>query len=144
MKRVLVAIFVTFLTVGNVGCATVVPALPTVIAAVTDAVMILDGIQNFVDKYFAAKPNPALEEKVGDAMQKTRAALNVALRSAQGAQDLDQAKVDDAFKNFRAAYQELMVILGPLGVASAGNTLMAVPGGLQVPEPMALTLKVEE
>lgn len=137
------ALFLACFLCFSASCATIANALPTVIAAVTDAVMILDGIQDFVERYFAQKPNPELAEKVAEALQKTRSALNVALRTSKGADDLNQAKVDEAFQNFRTAYAELMNLVEPLGVASAGDTLSVRPGALQVPEPMALSLKVE-
>jgi hypothetical protein len=133
--------FMLFVTPGTLGCA-VVPYLPTVIAAVTDANMILDGIEKFVERFFAAKPDSVLQAKVEIAVARTRGALNLALRSAQGVEKLDQAQIDAAFVDFKIAYQELLALTAPLGVSS-GPALRAVPGGLNVPEPMALTLKVK-
>jgi hypothetical protein len=130
------------LCLGQVGCATVASNLPVIIAAVMDAEMILSSLQSFVDAFFKVKPDEALEKKVRDAMARTRSALNAALRLAQGAEKLDQAKIDEAFADFKAAYAELIVILAPLGVSMSGSTLKATPGGgLIVPEPLALTLK---
>lgn len=124
------------------GCAPLMSALPAVVAAVTDAHQILDAIEDFARRFFAAKPDPVREQVVLEAVGKTRAALNVALRSAQATQKLDQAKVDEAFSDFRVAYQQLLSIVAPLGVREAGG-LAAGPGTLSVPRPMALTLRVE-
>jgi hypothetical protein len=127
---------------GLPACAQLVSALPAVIAAVTDASQIIDAIEDFAKRFFAAKPDPEREEVVLEAVAKTRTALNVALRFAQGAESLDQAKVDQAFADFRVAYQSLLTLTAPLGVREAG-ALAAGPGMLTVPKPMALTLKVE-
>jgi hypothetical protein len=104
--------------------------------------MVLDSIQTFVDTYFRLKPNQDLQSKVADAMARTRSALNAALRISQGAEKLDQAKIDEAFADFRRAYADLLVLLGPLGVQQQGGSLKATPGGLAVPEPLGLTIKV--
>lgn len=125
------------------GCATIAPFLPKVIAAVTDGALVIDTIDRFVDRYFESRPNAELQKKVDVAVARTRSALDAALRIASGAQDLNQAKVDEAFKEFRLAYQDLLALVGPLGVmAGGGGKLQARPGGLLVPEPMAMTLVV--
>lgn len=130
------------LTLGTVGCATVASTLPTVIAAVTDGIMVLDSIENFIDLYFRAQPNPGKQAKVDEAVARARGALNAALRIAKGADNLNQAKVDEAFAEFRKAYVELIALVGEFGVRSGGSGLRAAPGELTVPAPMALTLKV--
>lgn len=145
MKKILTSLLATFialpLLLGSPGCATIASNLPIVIAAVLDAQIILDSLTSFVDAFFKVKPDADLEKKVRDSMARTRSALNAALRLAQGAEKLDQAKIDEAFKEFRGAYTELLALLAPLGVSASGNTLKATPGGLIVPEPLALTLK---
>jgi len=72
-----------------------------------------------------------------------RASLNLALRASRGAEELDQQKVDAAFADFKVAYQELLSLVGPLGVRPAG-ALGAQPYDehLYVPEPMAMRLRV--
>lgn len=124
------------------SCATVASALPAVVAAVTDGMMVIDTIERFVHAYFVAHPSAETQAAVDAAIEKTRIALNVALRTAQGAKDLDQAKVDEAFANFKTAYVELIALVTPLGVLPGGDTMMARPHTLVVPDPVALTLKV--
>jgi hypothetical protein len=144
MTRLLSTLFVISLFVGAISlptsCATVAPYLPKVIAAVMDGALVLDTIEKFVDRYFQSRPNPELQKKADQAIARTRSALDAALRLASGARDLNQAKVDEAFSEFRVAYSDLMALLGPLGVStSSGGSLRATPGGgLVVPEPMAL------
>lgn len=140
MRRALSLVLSATLCLATIGCAAIVSNLPIVIAAVTDGIMVLDAIEDFVSKYFLARPNKELEDKIATAMARTRSSLNAALRIAKGAEKLDQAKIDEAFAEFRAAYAELLALLTPLGVTS-GPALRATPGGLAVPEPMALTLK---
>lgn len=131
------------LAFGSVGCAAIASALPTVISAVVDGMSIIDQIQHFVDAYFANKPDKEKYEQVAHAIARCRSALNTANRIANGAEKLNQEKVDDAFTDFRVAYQELMVLVGPLGVVPA-DALGVDPYGrkLYVPEPEAFKLKV--
>ena len=133
MKKIIA--LVLLLGGGTMSCAAVLQALPIVVAAVQDSAMILDVIERFVHS------RPGKHDEVDAKIAKARAALMAALRTAQGIEKLDQAKVDAAFADFKAAYMELLVISGPLGVHS-GEKLALAPGGLVVPEPVALTLKI--
>jgi hypothetical protein len=129
---------------GLTACAPIMAALPTVIAAVTDAVVILDQIEAFVDAYFARNPDPPKQALAAKAIAKTRASLNTALRTSRGTEELNQERVDQAFAEFRAAYQDLLVVVGPLGVRPPGALTAAPASGevLEVPEPEALHLSV--
>jgi hypothetical protein len=125
------------------GCAAIVSNLPVIIAAVQDGSMVVDTIARFVEMYFAKHDKPPVDpEKVRTAIERTRMALNAALRAAQGAEKLNQAQVDAAFADFKQAYLDLTALVAPLGVQT-GDKLSARPGGLLVPEPMALKLKVQ-
>lgn len=123
------------------GCAAFAALLPGVIAAVLDGMQVIDAIEAFVARYFAAHPDPATQAKIDTAILKARAALNVALRSAQGAKNLDDAQIDKAFDDFKQAYLELMSLVKPYGVTQVSTgKLSATPtkdGKLEVPEPMA-------
>src|SRR5688500_16867770 len=145
--RYLVAPLLAFLVMTAPGCAAVVSALPSVIAAVTDAMLILDQIEDFVRRYFAANPDPAREKKFDVAMTRCRSALVAAQRTAKGAEKLDQQKVDEAFAEFKVAYRELAALCATipgLRVQKPGEKpLTARPGELAVPAPEALTIKAE-
>lgn len=142
MKRITLALaLVTTLTLSS--CAAVVAHLPTVVAAVTDAMLVLDSIERFVALYFVKHPDEDKAAKVAAALVRARGALNAALRSAEGAKQLDQGQVDAAFAEFREAYQALIALVGPLGVQPGGPALRAAPDTLIVPEPMALSLKLK-
>lgn len=124
------------------GCGAIVAALPAVIAAVTDAVLILDQIEDFVRRYFAANPSPEREKAVFAALGRCRSALVVAQRSAKGVQELDQQQMDAAFADFKVAYQQLTALLDGipgLRVQRTGEPpLAAGPDQLIVPAPEAL------
>src|SRR5215471_4321524 len=125
------------------GCATVSSNLPKVITAVSDGMLVLDTIETFINGYFASHPNPAEQVKVNNAIAHTKASLDAALRIASGAENLDQAKVDEAFVEFRTAYTDLMGIVAAYGVQpDQGGKLRAAPGGqgLTVPAPLAMDL----
>lgn len=134
-----------FAIAPTTGCAAVSNALPHVVAAVTDGIQVLDAIEHFTRTYFASKPDAAYEARVAKVIARTRSALNAALRTSEGAQKLDQQKIDAAFSDFKIAYQELLALVGPLGVTPAsGGAFSASEDGakLAVPEPVALTLRV--
>lgn len=138
--RTLLATFVLVLCSAFLapGCAAIAAALPDVIAAVTDGAQIIDAIEHFVALYFASHPDADKQKAVGEAITKARSALNLALRSAQGAKDLDDAKIDAAFADFKAAYLELIALCAPYGVKQAKvGRFAAAPGSLIVPEPIA-------
>lgn len=140
--KLLAAILATFMLMIEPGCATLAPYLPTAIAWAQDGMIILDQIQRFVDAAFARHPNPELQAKAEKAAARARAALSLALRTASGADKLNQAQLDAAFAEFKAAYLDYTALVGPLGVSSGGARLAASPGGgLVVPEPLALVRK---
>lgn len=123
------------------SCAAVVSTLPKVVSIVSDAALIVDAIDSFVDNVFQVKPDTELQSKVDLAIARTRLALAMANRLATGTEKITQAQLVAAFEDFRVAYQELLALVAPLGVSTSGDlALKATAGGLQVPEPMALRL----
>ena len=123
------------------GCDVVRSVLPQVVSAVTKSILALDTIENFTDAYFAAKPDAEKQKVVGKALAKARAALSAAQHATEGAEKLDQAQNNEAWKAFQQAYEELLILTGPLGVKpDKGGVLQASPAGdaLLVPAPEAL------
>lgn len=143
IRRMLSIFVLTILPVALVatlpGCAALTASLPVIIAAIIDGAQVIDAIEKFVDAYFVSHPDPIAQAKVAGAVAKCRSALNIALRSAQGAKEVDEQKVDAAFNDFKAAYLELLGLCKPYGVKPAGGKLLASPGSLEVPEPLILT-----
>jgi hypothetical protein len=130
------------LSVGT-SCSQLLPLLPTIVAAVQDAALIIDRIERYVDAVFAAKPDPAAETAVRTALDETRVALSMALRASKGAADLGRDDAVAAFAEFRQAYVALLKLLKPLGVveanyATTGEYAAARGAGLVVPTPLAM------
>lgn len=136
MKRIRTLLLAVALTTSITSCAAVVSYLPTVVSVVTDALIVVDQIKTFVDGVHAVKPDVDLA-KVYAAISRTKVALDAALRATNGVDKLTKEQADAAFADFRVAYQDLIALVGPLGVTT-GNGLKAAPGSLQVPTPMAL------
>jgi hypothetical protein len=141
------------LAMSSVGCAALWAALPSVIAAVQAASLVLDQLQQFADTLFRAVPNAELEKRVGVALAKTRSALLALQHAADGASDLHDERLVSAFNHFESAYNELLALLRPLGVeveplplAGAGSAPLQVRqegGTLRVP-PAAAFLPKEQ
>jgi hypothetical protein len=140
MKRI--ALLLVLLSASlTPSCATVQKNLPTVLAYVQDGMLVLDEIARFAPIVFAAHPDPALEAKVDAGLSKARAALDTALRIAQGTTDINQAQLDAAFAEFKQAYLDVTGLLGPYGVSRQGTAMVARGGPkptLVVPEPLAV------
>lgn len=133
-----------FLTFTSSGCATIGMALPTILMAIQDGSLVLETIDSFVRTYFASKTDDERYIKIEKAIARSREALDAALRITQGADKLDQQKVDEAFADFKIAYNDLVALTAPLGVRTgAGGLLKASPGGLNVPEPLALKIRIK-
>ena len=127
------------------GCASLKPVvdyLPHAVAYAQDAEFILTGIETFEKGYFAVKPNPTLQSKVETGLTAARAALDAGIRVCDGTTELTQAQVDLAFADFKAAYTDLLSLLGPLGVQRGGTVgaKMGAPSGgtYMVPDPLIL------
>ncbi len=130
----------TLLVSTLTGCPAMLAALPDVIAAVTDGTQILDAIESFCTAWFIQHPSVESQQKVSEAIAKARLALNIALRTAQGAKNLDDASIDAAFNDFKNAYIELLSLVKPYGVKESALPSMkmrAAPGELVVPQPLA-------
>jgi hypothetical protein len=123
------------------ACAAVLAYLPTALAVISDAVLVLQQIEAFARGYFAAHPDPVTQAKIDAALLRARSALDAATRLANGAQALDAKQFAAALADFRAAYDDLLVLVGPIGVHHAVEGLdlgTGYGGDLIVPEPLAL------
>jgi hypothetical protein len=129
------------LTVSAAGCGAALSLLPKVIGGVTEAMLIVDSIESFVDDFFASNPDPQKEAIAQRSIDTARAALTTALRTAHGAENLSKAEADAAFDDFAVAYVELVRTLQGLGVrlkVGEPGKMAAEPGVLVVPEPLAI------
>lgn len=141
MKKLIAAIFLLALTTTS-GCATIESKLPAIVAAVTDGVLILDSIEAFAKTYFILHPDNGKQQTVSTAIARAKGALDAALRIVDGYEKIDQAKIDEAFADFKVAYTDLLAIVSSIGVKTSGDRMLAsTGGGLVVPPPLALKLK---
>jgi len=130
LSRVLTLFFISVMAVP--ACAPVMAALPAIIAVVQSADMAINLIASFVDAYNKSHPDPVREKKSTQLIEKARIALAAVLDVANGVGDIDQAKLDDAFKQFEAAYNELTAFAAPMGV-HVGDGMRATADELIVP-----------
>lgn len=121
------------------GCSFLASALPAVSEIVSDGSLILSTIEAFISGFFRNHPDPVTQAKYDAAMQKTRLALIAAERALAGVKDITEQDMAGAFAEFRAAYEELLQIISPMGVKS-GDRLAAAPGQLMVPSPAAFRI----
>jgi hypothetical protein len=138
LRWAILAAALTGLSFQYMGCAAIVGNLPTVLAYVQDAQLVVSAIESFVNAVFATGVKPELQKPVAVAIARTKAALSAVLRAGTGVDKLNQADVDAAFKEFQLAYTDLINLVQPLGVSAGGGALKATPGGLVVPEPLAI------
>lgn len=133
------------LVVAGCGGISLSQGLNVTIGALQAATDTLDVIQGFVTDYFRAKPDATKEKEVDDAIAKTREGLITATKLLEGVEAATQLQIDNATKDFKAAWDELVKLVGPLGVkiSKPGEHLMMSEGehGIVVDEPEILSLR---
>lgn len=137
MRRISVLLIGLVLFLGVPACSAIFSNLPQVLAIAQDGQLVVSTIESFARTFFVSNPNPDLEKKINTAVARARAALDGAIRAANGTGDLHKGDVDGAFAEFKVAYTDLINLVHPLGISTAGDHLKAVPGGLVVPSPLA-------
>ena len=133
------------------GCGAVigtVAALATkVLPIIVEAAAVLDAIDLQAKQHFKQNPNRELEEKYVKAAARARLALSAASRASEGTRELDGGDVEAAFNQYEKAFQEVVGVLGPLGVVrpSVDGNLQAGSGSgaLEIPLPRALSYTAE-
>jgi hypothetical protein len=112
--------------------------LPQVVARAQDATQILQMVDLVARPYFAALPDGSAFSKYQLLYAAALAALNVGLRATEGATELNEGNVDDAFDDFAVAYGELMTYLGQHGLIRPDGTFGAGKPRVLVPDPLLL------
>ena len=112
------------------GCAALLPILTGVIAAVSDAIPIIDAIDAFVDRHFSKHEDAVHEIQARNAIARTREELVRSERNARLCED--DPCVDAAWEPFRKEYRGLEATLeaspGVEIVKSYGASADGVPG----------------
>ena len=145
MRTLLPAFLALSMLLTLPSCAGALAALPSVVEAVTDAGIVLDRAEDFVDRYFSAAPSPEAEKTVRAGLDKARAALNTALHTARGADAAGRGDAYTALADFRTAYAAFLNLTRPLGLGQVGDPPrpLGAAGGypagtLDLPPPLAL------
>jgi hypothetical protein len=116
-------------------------ALSKIAAGISDAQVVLDLVQSAVNQFFAMRPKPDAQAKVQEALDRSRLAVGVAIRAANGAQALSDDQLAAAFANFEKAWGELQALLTEFGVSQQDGTFGAGAGGYRsppIPVPLAV------
>lgn len=145
MNRLLVALTLALAIALAPACAAVLPVLPQIVSVLTDALAVLKIIDNAANEYFRTHPDtpPEVRARYVELYADAINALNAANHSLRGASDLDQKQYDAAFEEFKGAYVELAEFLKREGLMS-GSMLKTGDGTeVKIPEPEALSFKVE-
>jgi hypothetical protein len=127
----------------NVSCSALVH-VPKVIQAIDVTVQVIDAIDKFAADLFAVQPDAELQKTVKQAIARARIGLQAGKDTLQGVENVSQAKYLEAFAEFRAAYEQVLALLGPLGLQTKGGEMRAraAPGGgLMVPPANELPIK---
>ena len=129
----------------NTGCAAVLPVIPKIVAVITDAIAIMQIIDNAVQTYFATHPDVPAKVKQAYALayRKAMDGLNAANHALTGVEDLDQQQYDAAFEEFKQAYLDLLDLLAKQGLMQGNQLRVSPTETVELPEPAALTFRVE-
>jgi hypothetical protein len=127
------------------GCAAAIPVLTKIAAVVMNAKIVLDIIDGGVREWFRTHPDtPDKVVKKYEALhKKALLALDAAAQIVAGSTDLSQDEYDAAFAEFKQAYIDLVNLLHKQGIARDGTMAAADGSTLELPEPLALTHRVE-
>jgi len=125
------------------GCpqlAAVLPIVTDIITEILDAERKIDQADAHAQEWFANYPNEALESKWKTSVDRTRASLDVALKTAHGAENLGQADHAAAFQQFAAAWAQLYELGVEIGIIGKEGALGTGPrAGIAIGTPLALS-----
>lgn len=121
------------LTIAS-ACAGAVPIIATITSIAAEAVEWVNVIADFVAR---APVDDATHAQIAKAVQTARLAAITLQRAGRGADHLSREQLDQAFAEFRQAYEALLQLVEPLGVRKVlpdgARLLGAGPDGLGVP-----------
>ena len=125
------------------GCpqvaAALLPIVKDIIVDFLDAERKLEQIDVAAKEWFAKYPNDKLEADWTVAVDRARASLDVALKTARGAEQLAESDYQAAFQQFGLAWQELIELATSVGILGKAGTYGAGPMmGAQIEPPVCL------
>jgi hypothetical protein len=119
------------------------PVITDVNMIANDAQEALQLVNIAAEAYFNAHPDLAnVKAKYDQIYARVHVALDFAIRALTGVQDIDQAKLDSAFADFKTAYSDLADFLKSFGITVPTGKYLATPGANPVaPVPLAFTAR---
>ena len=122
------------------GCPSLLTVLADVITVAQDAASVLNVITVAEKEFFLIAPNPDLQKKIDQGLIDAQLALDIAIRSTRGVQNLTSDQADAAFADFRQAYASLIELLKQAGVVSPtpDGKAYATARGRLIPTPLAM------
>jgi hypothetical protein len=139
---------VALLSLSTPGCTPgVASTLAQVANVVNDAGQVLQIAELAYQQYSRlANPPPEQQAQFQGLLSNAWRALNAANAGVRGSQSLSQHEYDAAFAEFRKAYAELHAFLVQQGITGAPSPepgKVGAAGMADLPEPAALTFRVE-
>jgi len=117
----------------------VLPVVKDIVVEILDAERKIDLVDDQAKQWFAKYPNAVLEGDWQKAVDKTKASLDIALKTAHGAEELAEGDREAAFHEFGLAWQALMELASQIGMVTRGGTFAAGPMmGVAIEPPLAL------
>lgn len=145
-KRIIITMLAIAMLAIAPGCKTIMPVIPKVVSVLNDATTVLNIIDGAAQEFFRQYPDipPEKRAKYVELHARALSAVNAANSTLRGVQDIDQGQYDAAFLEFRRVYAELKKFIEAEGIMQAGQ-LRASDGTPQpLPDPVALTFKVDD
>jgi len=124
----------------QLGCPSLLPIVTQILAYGDDAQAVLNIISIIEKTFFGSAPNAELQRQIEQKLLEAQLALDIAVRSLNGAKDLSGEQVDSAFAEFRKAYESLVDLLKLAGIISPtpeGGAYMTARGQ-RIPTPLAM------
>jgi hypothetical protein len=125
-NRLSIIFLVTALTLS--GCAAI-PLIVKIADAIMQNTIVIDEIQNFVDMWFAQRPDANGQRIANDVIQSTRLALEGLIQIARGAKDVSDKDYVAALDKFEKAWADMLQILDKYGVKEQSKGLYSARAG---------------
>jgi hypothetical protein len=142
-RFVLTALLCVSAPVLLTGCpqlASLLPIVQTIITEIMDAERKLDQVDGAAQDWFKKYPNEAMQTQWATAVEVARAGLDVANKTAHGANEVGNVDPVAAFQHFNAAWVKLIELGTKIGIVSPGGEFGAGPNvGIVVQPPLCLS-----
>jgi hypothetical protein len=146
MPRLFALIFSFFVICSSLtGCAALASALPVIDTALSDATLVLKGIESSYDAYQTQHPvSPQDRAEYDLLIANAYKDLRLGERAVADAKQIDQKQYDQAFGDFEVAFKALADYLKAKGITPIGTGLVGEgQQGDTFPTPRIIGLKIQ-